>query len=389
MLESRTREGRYHEAMDEIATLRRAGEITDNISFRTIFEEIVTDNDGNNMGYHLIREMDRSRQGGVLREAGGDAMTSANFQNLMAQFVYGDTLRTFDNPIYIGDELVTPVPADTDLPTMLPGVTMIGDQAQPVGEGEEYPVVGFGDQYIQLPRIDKSGFILAVTEELLKNDRTDMVLEMLGRSEEAMAISVEKERLSVVLGITNTYRRNGGPAQNTYGDTHTEGTFDNLLASTALVDFTDIEASDLGFSAVTDPDTGEPIVLSGPRRELVPEALWVRAWRIKNAELMQTGNLAGGEPMMQTGNPLKAMRSGFGQPLTSPYVASLVGNSTTWFRGDFKGAFGERVYWPTQVLVEDRNSGVGFSRDIVSRTKVRRKTVTFVREPRKVQKLTQ
>jgi hypothetical protein len=387
MLESRTREGRYHECMNEIGELRRAGEIGDNFSLRTLFECLVTTPDGEPCGAALLREMGRSREGGVLMEAGGDAVTTANFSNVIGQMSYGTVLAKFDSPIYIGGDLLAQVPADTQMPIMVPGITMIGDVAAKVGENEDYPVIGFGQQYITLPRIDKEGFILAITEEAVREDKTGQVMERLNGGAEAMAIAVEKERLNCILGVTSTYSRNGGPVQATYADTHTQGDFDNLVATNALTDFTNVQASDLAFSLVTDPDTGEPIGFPNGIEMVVPWNLRIPAWRVMNADLVRTGNLAGSQVLVQSGNPLTALGMA-SKPYSNQYVSSIVGNSTTWFRGDFKGAFVERVYWPTQVVQETPNSGVGFSRDVISRTKVRRKTVTAAREPRKVQKNT-
>ncbi len=386
-LRSRMREGRYHECMEQICTLRRAGEIGNRFSVRSLAEAMIFDQDGASVGHRLTERMDRSRQGGVLMEAGGDTLTTAHFANILGQIAFADTLTAHANVQFIGDQLVTEIPADTQFRVMMPGITMIGDQSQDVGEGEEYPIVGVGKQYIELPEIGKEGFIVAATEELIREDKTAQLLSNLNKAADSMALSREKERISVATGITNTYKRNGGPIQNTYGNTHTQGDFDNLIATNPLLDYESIEASDLAFSGITDPDTAEPIAFTGPRRMLVPEGLWVKAWRMANASTVRTGDLTAAEIEMTTGNPLAA-RGGDFQPLTSPYVASIDSSETTWFRGDFKGAFVERVYWPIQTFVEDRNSGVGFSRDIVFRLKVRRKTVVAVREPRLVQKHT-
>src|SRR4051794_33687783 len=91
-----------------------------NFSIRTCFEETVTDTDGEVIGHQLVREMGRNRQGGVLVEAGGDAVTTANFSNIIGQMNYGTVLKNFTGPQYIAGELLTQIPAETQMPIMVP-----------------------------------------------------------------------------------------------------------------------------------------------------------------------------------------------------------------------------------------------------------------------------
>lgn len=388
LLESRLREGRdrYVEALEEIRDLRRAGEITDNFSLRDLFEEVVPD------GREAVREMRSRRQMNVnvLMEAGGDAITTANFSNIIGQIAFADVMENFENEDFIGDQLVRQIPATTSQKEMLPGITMIGDQASKVGENEDYPLVSIGEQFITMPEIYKYGFMLAITEEAIFEDKTGQLLNNFNKVAEAMAINLEKERLSVALGVTNTYSRNGGPQQNTYGNTHTQGDFDNLIASNALTDYRNLEAAMIAFASVTDPETGEPIMLGGPLQLICATERIVRAGRMINAIETRTGALGNTDVQMIGGNPIQYMsRLGTPQVLTNQYVGNVSGATTSWWLGNFKKAFVERVVYPTQVQVEDRNSTVGFERDVVSRVKVRRKSVPAVVEPRYVQKHTE
>lgn len=384
MLEARAREGheQYRTAMEEIRTLRRGGEITNNFSLRTLFEETVLD------GREAVHEMQDRRQRGVnlLMEAAGDSINTANFSNIIGQIAYADVLDNFESPEFIGDQLVTQIPATTGQKEIVPGITMIGDQAAKVAEGHVYPVVGIGEQFIVYPEIYKDGFVMNITEEAIFEDKTGRLLENFNKVAESMAINLEKERLSTVLGVTNTYSRNGGPEQNTYGNTHTQGDFDNLFASNPLTDYAALEAAMIGFAAVTDPETGEPIVLGQDLILLVPTEKIVKAGRVLNAIQVRT---TASSVETITGNPLAYMGSvGTPRPLSNQYVGSVASSTTTWWLGNFKGAFVERVIIPTQVETQDRTSDMSFERDVVSRIRVKRRSAMGVKEPRKVQKHT-
>lgn len=387
MLESRQREGRqaYQEACSEIAEARRLGDINNNFSLRTLYEETVPD------GREALREMEsRRRQGNsVFMEAGGGAVTTAHFSNIIGQISYADMMTQFENPELIGGELLTQIPADTAQPVMLPGVTMVGDKAQTVGENEEYPEVAIGEQYVTLPRVDKKGFVLSLTEETIFEDKTGQVMDAFNRSVEFLAINREKMRLSTILGVTNTYSRNGGPTQNTYGDTHTQGAGDNLIASNALVDKASLNASKAAFNLLTDPDTGEPIMLGKDLVIVVPDALeWTVAEILNATEYQTTPSLGSTAVRMKTINPIYIGGRTY-TPVSNQYVYTVGSSATSWWIGNFKKAFVERVVYPEQIQTQDRSSDLSFSRDIVTRIKCRYKSAMGVRDWRYVQKHTQ
>lgn len=383
-LKDREKSGREEEVMESIVTLRRSGEIGNNISFRNLFGELVDD------GWEAIREMESRNRGGNSRimEAGGDAIDTSRFSSIIGQVTFADLLQNFENPMFIGGDLVTEIPATTAQQEQIPGVTPLGDEADFVGENEEYPIVGYGEQYIMLPEILKNGFIMNITEEVIFEDKTGLFLANFGKTLESMAITQEKERLSTALGITNTYSRNGGPRQNTYGNTHTQGDFDNLIASNPLVDHTSFAAAKNAFVDLIDPDTGEPIVLGSAYQVVVPDQLEWQLGTILQTSKIETQPARGSTAIKSTTvNPMFFGNRTY-TPLSNPWVSSITGSDSTWFIGNFKKAFVERVIYQPQVQTQDRTSDLSFSRDIVSRVKVRKRTRCGVKEPRYVQKHT-
>jgi len=356
-----------------------------------LFENFVYDrNYGEVCGRHFADEMRDRRQGRDMRlYESGSAVTSSMFSEINGQIVYSAILDALEGPnsSFMGWDLVTKEQATTQHAEIVPGIGMLGDVAENVGEGEEYPMVGLTSEYITIPEKIKDGFQIPVTEEAAWEDRTGLLLQRANTGVQAMGITIEKEILDTVLGITTSYRRNGGPAQATYANTHTQGDFDNLLASNALVDWTDIEAAELLFDAMTDPNTGEPILIGG-MDVIVPTALKHTLRRIVGATEIEYVDNQANASTLRTRSPNPMSGQTFGT-FSNQYVKGRTSSDSTWFIGDFKGAFGYAEIWPVTTEVQDKNSQAGFTRDILTVIKTRRKGIPFVREPRKVIKCTQ
>jgi hypothetical protein len=403
LLESRSREGRlgnpddpepgtFYSDLNELLGINQSSPghydfagrrqiYPDRVQLRSLFEGLVED------GSEIIRMAD-PRNGGrsVLMEA-GDAVSTANFSNIIGQIAYSRVLERLASPNFIGRDLVTTVPAQTQSQEQIPGIGVLGDVSEKVGEAKEYPQVGLTEEFITVEKKVKDGFIVPVTEEAIFEDKTGLLMKTIDGATDALGITWEKEILDTVLGITNRYSRNNGAVQATYGDTHTNGDFDNLAASNALVDATDVEAALLLFDAITDPNNGEPVLIGGELTLIVPTALVMTAFSILRASQTIVGADSAAQRQVLLGTPLNA----FGRPfrvMSSQYVKNRTSSATTWFIGKPTEAFEYHEIWPIQKFSMDRNSPAGFSRDIVSAVKVRRKGVPAVVEPRKMVKCT-
>lgn len=136
------------------------------------------------------------------------AVNTAAFANITGQIVYSAMLESYQNSAFIGDQLMPTVPTEFKS-EKIPGVTRIGDMAEIVPEGEEYPYAGVSEDWIETAETKKRGFIIPITKEAIFFDRTGMVLQharMLGQD---FGINKEKRQLSVALGGTNTYKWKG------------------------------------------------------------------------------------------------------------------------------------------------------------------------------------
>ena len=376
---------RFHEEMN---TLLRNGEIQPQyIALSNVFESLVEN------GRELLETF---RPGykpagsrSVLREAGDNVDTSA-FSGIIGQVTYTTVLDALLSPDFFALQLVDTEPATTQGPEIIPGISMIGDRAEAIGEGETYPPVSLSEEYVSIPRKPKDGFRLDVTEEAIWEDKTGgLLMRRANAAAESMGITMEKQGLDTFFGLStdNLYSRNGVTGIATYGDNSGTHTWDNLAASNAFVDYTDIEKALLLFDEITDPNTGEPVLLNGAMDIINPTALEMTVARALSATEIRQGAVSASVPLVVGANPLAGHRRTF-TPRTSQYVKNRTSSTSTWFVGDFRGAFGYREVWPLQVSRLDQGSVLAFDRDIVTSVKVRRKGIFYNREPRKVIKCT-
>jgi len=387
LLEAATNDGTPERFYEDVWQGLREGQLkADRFSIRQMFEEFTED------GVEYMRLYGNHRRSGAgiqLTESQGSVDTTA-FSNIIGQITFSRVMDIMESATFVGMALHETVQTNTGYEEIIPGITQIGDVAEEVGEDEDYPTFGIGESFIQTPRKPKKGFIIPVTEEAVWEDKTGKVMERVNAGAESMAIELEKELLDNALGLTTSYRRNGGNAQATYGNTHTEGDFDNLLGGTSLVDYTDVDDAMRLFDAITDPDTGEPVLVSGQLQLVVPPALRATAWRIVNATEIRQGAVSASVPLGVSGNPLSALQDrGISmEVISSQYVKNRTSSDSTWFLGNFRKAFKYSEAWPVQGFAQDRNSQAGFSRDIITQLKWRRKGKPYVEEPRHVLKAT-
>jgi hypothetical protein len=69
-------------------------------------------------------------------------------------------------------------------------------------------------------------------------------------------------------------------------------------------------------------------------------------------------------------------------------VKARSSSASTWFAGDFKGAFAYMQNWPAQSSQAPVNSHDEFHRDVAQQWKITERGAPAVREPRKVVKCT-
>lgn len=359
-----------HNCVRELGTAIEKRQIKlENFSIRELAEAF--------LGSEVVHGMDYRKSGGfTLREAASAVDTSA-FSNIMGQIVFSEVKAQFELATMISSQLCTTRSSPYPFGEKVPGITGIGDEAEVVDEGQPYPTVGVGEEYVELPRPVKRGFIVPVTREAIVFDRTGVLQDAVSKGTMYLGVNKEKRVLDVVFGITNNYKRNG-TSTNTY---LTSGAYINSHSNT-LVDWTDIENAELLFDAMTDPGTGEPIgagILNMPKTLIVPTALYRTALRIVQATDIRFGDGASSTTATYGKNPLDGNAINV---VTSPYVKSRTGSASTWFFGVPNKAFVYNEVWGIESDTAPAGNSESFTRDIQLQYKVSEMGAAGVMEPR-------
>jgi hypothetical protein len=380
LYEAASRDGRekVRQFYAELEESLEKGEIQPNeFSVREVFEGFVED------GREIVDSWKPgSVNGGINLIEAGNAIDTSAFSNITGQIVYTRVIQAFGDPAFIGDQLVETIPTQFN-GEKIPGIGRLGDASQTIPESGLYPTVGTSEEWIDTPQTTKRGFIVPVTKEAIFFDRTGLVLERAREVAEWCALNKEKRILDIALGITTSYRRNGAAAIATY---QASTPFVNIKSSNGLTDWTNVEAAELLFDALTDPNTGEVINIV-PDTLIVPTALKHTARRITRATEVQynAGGYAASGNVQRTvsANPLDSYNI-----LTSRLVKARTSSATTWFIGNPKKAFAYMQNWPISVVQAPNNSEPEFTQDIVARYKVSERGAAAVRDPRYMVKCT-
>lgn len=345
-------------------------------SYASLFEDFVEG------GSEIMRDWRNSSPENrmSLTESGVNASA---FLNISGQLLVNEVLQTWNGPQFIADQLCTTVTTRLPRGEKIPGLGQIGNEAEAIGEGKPYPLVAFGEDWIETPETIKRGMICPVTREAIVGDLTGLILQRARDVTEWIRYNKEIRVLQTCLGITDSYKRKNKSIVATYGDNSGDHDWDNLQASNTLVDWTDIELAELLFDAMVDPNTGTPIMVN-PNTIVVPSALKHTAKRILNATEIRFNDAASNSTQTISANPV----AGAYNIVTSQLVKTVTSSASTWFLGDFKGAFRYMEVSPITAVQAPVNSEMEFTNDIVQRFKVSEWGVPAVFEPRKVVKST-
>jgi len=352
-------------------------------SIRELFEHLVPD------GREIMASWNprtRVNSGVVLTEAGG-AVTTGMFANVFGQITYSTVLKRFENPVFLWPQLSRNVPTPYEF-ERVPGVSNLGDVTEDIAEGAPYPTAGVSEEWIDTRPTVKHGVIVPVTKEAAFFDRTGQVLSQAMKVADALAIDKEKRIVAMAVGNTDAYRRNGKAAVQTYNDNTGDHDWDNLAASNGLTNYTDVENAMLLLEAITDPDTGEPVLVNVETMKLlVPPALRMTARNILNATEIRFGDITAGAGLQTVGsrNPITL---GDGSVLSNQYVKDATSSDTTWFFGDWMEAITYRENWPISTPPIPPNSHDEIHNDIMHQFKVTERGEVQMEQPRVLVKST-
>jgi hypothetical protein len=271
-------------------------------------------------------------------------------------------LEGFNNPTFIGDQLMQTVPTKLNGQKVI-GLNPIGDRAARRQPGQPHPRTQYGERWIQTPETRENALAIDVTKEAVFYDLTGDILNNAMSIGEELGYRRELEMLQLFSGVVNNFNWKG-TGYNTYvaAAGNTLGYAGNLVVSDAnpLYDWTSIQTAYLAFSRFTDPDTGKRILVN-------PTTLVVCPGKLATANLildsLTTQFRTGGA--QSSANPLY-VNSGAGNPvsnfgsykvLTSPLLEQelVTGGYTTaqatatWFLTDATKAFKYMQNYPLQI----------------------------------------
>lgn len=349
-------------------------------------------------GWHALRTARESPDVSIRRlmEAAG-ATSVNNFTNITGQVIFSAILPKYEAEEFVFTKLI-PVVNTALSGEKIPGVTRIGDAAQVVEENGEFPLVGVSETYIHTPPTKKRGYRTAVTKEAIFFDRTGDLLDRFGLAAYDYGLNKEKraidcaidENAGAVSAMSGGHRYHWRDASiATYGDNTGTHTFDNLQASNALVDWSNVQSAWLLLKAMKDPDINEPMNFQ-PRHLVCTPQLLPTAFRVKRA--METRTHVGG--YAATGNlgeftaPNPVPNFFDFDPVSSQLLADRLGTDTSWFLGDLARLARYMQNWPLQVVQAPSLSEDEFKRDIVTQYRVSERGAFATWEPRAVVKST-
>ncbi|MDP3793933.1 MAG: hypothetical protein Q8R07_04225, partial [Candidatus Uhrbacteria bacterium] len=252
--------------------------------------------------------------------------------------------------------------------------------------GEPYPTIGFGEKYVTFEEAinnKKEGFEIQVTEEAIRLDQTNMILDRAMGA--GMTLQTERERRTVraVLGIALDV----GTAQNgVYFPSGTDtalylASVNNLrtdaspiynhpgkAADSQLGDYTDLqEVLTTHAQNITDDRQlggGRPIVWT-PDTMLIPVSLATTAGNILQSTgvtyMQNIGTSTAPEIRHNSPNPLiNVFRGALPTPIASAYVDEV--SATVWVLYDKTRTFVRINIFPCQTFRAPM--GYGWNRDV-------------------------
>lgn len=367
----------------------------DDFSIKSLYETLVVNGEGQMVGADVLKECFDPRgpqKSASMMEAAG-AVSSDQFSNITGQIFFNKIMEAAQNPEFLFTRIVPNVPTQLS-GERIPGIGQIGDQALIVNEGEAFPLVGVTEDYIDTPATTKRGEIVPVTKEAVFFDRTNILLARCAAVGESLGINKEKRIINCVVDENSTAHRYKwrGTVIATYGDNSGTHSWDNLQATNTLIDYTSVANAELLLAAMLDPNTGEPMILTG-RHLVVNPQLRFTAQIIGTATALavNVGGYATSGNLYQTQAPNPLGKTEFSpnfEILSSRWMPPQTATDTTWYYGDVARGFAYMQNWPITVVTAPINSEAEFTQDIIYRYKASERGAAATLEPRAMVKNT-
>lgn len=338
----------------------------------------------------------RPRSGTFVRLQEADSVAYSNFSNITGQIFFTEVKMAYEDEEFVFSRVVPTKPSRILDMEKVPGLSGIGDEFDVVGEREEYPRVGFSEDYVEIAAKRKRGGIIAVTKEAILGDLTGNLLANARKLGYYLGLNREKRIIDAIID------ENGGAASAVLGGHryHWKGTsyatyqastpWINVTASNALVDWTQINSAWQTLANITDPYTGEPIMITPTKLVVTSQNLWTarRVVRATSVRSTAPGYATSGNPSQTiTDNPVEMVLPGL-DVLSSRLLTARSGTDTNWWIGNPEKAFGYYSIWDLTPEEAPTNHPDNFSRDIQMQFKISEMGTAGTLEPRLMHKST-
>jgi hypothetical protein len=324
----------------------------------------------------------------ALTEAEG-AVSTSSFTNITGQIVYSTTLDAYEAEEFVFTRLIPEVATQFLDGEKIAGITEIGDEVAVRAEGDPYALAGVTEDWVFTPPVKDRGMIVPVTWEAVFADRTNLLLDRCRDVGKWSGVNREKRAIDAFVDENTTVHRYNwrGTTIASYGDNSGTHTWDNLAASNALVDWTDIDVAEQVFNALVDPYTGEPS-LWDPKHLVVTKQNEQTARRIVSATEIRVTTPG----YATSANPTQSIRSNpYGnkyEVVTSRLLASRLTTDTDWWIGDVSKVAKYMQAEKMNVMQAPTNSHEEFHRRIVQQFRVNERGAYVVVQPRAAVKST-
>lgn len=314
----------------------------------------------------------------------GEAVTSNAFSHITGQMVYSELMDKFDDESFVFSDIVPNVPTKLN-GQLIPGYGRMGNVAEVIAEGQPYPRAGLTDDWIRSPMTRKRGLAIDLTREAVFFDTAGGLLEAAGEVGYWLGLNKEIRLIDAFIDENATDHRYNWK-DTVYASYQTSTPWDNVTASAALVDWTDIDEAEQTLSGIVDPNTGTRII-NTPKDIIVTRQNQYSAKRILNAteiDVATPGYATTGNPTRtKVANPIANYRL-----VSSLLLADRMATDTTWYLGDIARMLRYMENFPLQVEQAPPNTGDMWERDIAMSWKAGERGAAFVKEPRLTTKCT-
>ena len=354
----------------------------EDFSLRDLAEATIPD------GAEFVRLSDpRSKSGGIDLLEAANVVDTATFSNITGQIVFSKIMEGFNSEAFVASRIVETIPTRFS-GEKIPGIGQMGDVAEAIDEGRVYPHVGLTEDYIETPATTKRGLIVPVTKEAIFFDRTHLVLQRAGEVGEFLGLNKEKRILDAIIDDNNTDHRYNWKGT-IYATYQSATPWINVKSTNALVDWSDVDGAEQVLANITDPNTGEPVLVNADTILVCPELLHA-ARRIVNAtEIAQVDNQANPHTVRTFApNPMAGSYRVVSSRLLRARLSTAGEATSNWYLGNFRKAFAYMENWGITVTQAPLNSEAEFTQDIAIRFKASERGAAATLEPRFVVKNT-